>query len=173
MRVHFLFLELICLCCLFSASIAQALTPSHKDRSGLPITVKSNEMTADNKGKTAVFLGKVVAKQGDMTIFSDKLIVNYGDKNSEIEKVEAFGNVRIIQLNRTGFADQAVYDSINGKIVLTGTPRVVQGNDSISGKVITYYLDDDKSEVSSGGDPKARVEAVINPQARKSDAGSR
>jgi len=173
MRLHVLCMQLICLCCLFSASAVQAATPSHKDRSGLPITVKSNDMTADNKGKMEIFTGRVVAKQGDITIFSDKLVVSYGDKSSEVEKVEAFGSVRIIQLNRTGFADQAVYDSRNGKIILTGSPRVVQGNDSISGKVITYYLDDDKSEVSSGGDPKARVEAVINPPARKNDAGNR
>lgn len=139
----------------------------------MPITVKSNEMTADNKGKTAVFSGKVVAKQGDITIFSDRLTVSYAEKGGDVEKVEALGNVRIVQLNRTGFADQALYDSHNGRIVLTGSPRVVQGGDSISGKVITYYVDDEKSDVSSGGDPKARVEAVINPPARKNDAGSR
>ena len=139
----------------------------------MPITIKSNEMTADNKGKTATFSGKVVAKQGDITIFSDKLIVSYADASGEVDKVEARDNVRIVQQNRTGFADQAVYESRNGRIVLTGNPRVVQGGDSISGKVITYYLDDDKSDVSSGGDPKARVEAVINPPARKNDAGSR
>ena len=164
---------LICLWCLFPASVVAAETPAHKDRSSLPITVKSNEMTADNKGKIAIFSGKVVAKQGDITIFSDKLVVSYADKGGDVEKVEALGNVRIVQLNRTGFADQAVYDSRNGRIVLTGTPRVVQGGDSISGKVITYYVDDEKSDVSSGGDPKARVEAIINPTARKKDAGSR
>jgi len=155
------------MCGLLSASDTHAATPVRKDRSNLPITVKSNEMTADNKGKTAIFSGKVVAKQGDIIIFSDKLVVSYADKAGEVEKVEAFGNVRIVQQNRTGFADQAVYDSRNGRIILTGTPRVVQGSDSISGKVITYYVDDEKSEVSSGGDPKARVEAVINPPARK------
>lgn len=164
---------LISLWCLFPASVFPAETPALKDRSSLPITVKSNEMTADNKGKTAVFSGKVVAKQGDIIIFSDKLVVSYADKNNEVEKVEAFGTVRIVQQNRTGFADQAVYDSRNGRIVLTGTPRVVQGGNSISGKVITYYVDDDKSDVSSGGDPKGRVEAVINPPARKNDAGNR
>jgi lipopolysaccharide export system protein LptA len=164
---------LICLCCLLPVSAITAAVPGHKDRSSLPITVKSNELTTDNKEKTAIFSGKVVAKQGDMTIFSDKLVVNYSDKNEEVEKVEALGNVRIVQQNRTGFADQAVYDRRNGRIVLTGNPRVVQGGDSISGKVITYYVDDDKSDVSSGGDPKARVEAVINPPARKNDAGSR
>lgn len=149
------------------SSAAFSATIGHKDRSNLPITVKSNEMTADNKGKKAIFSGKVVAKQGDITIFTDKLVVNYADKNGEVEKVEALGNVRIVQENRTGFADQAVYDSRNGRLVLTGSPRVVQGKDSISGKVITYYVDDEKSDVSSGGDPKARVEAIINPPTRK------
>ena len=172
-KLHLLCMSLISLSFLFSASAVTAAIPVHKNRSGLPITVKSNEMTADNKGKTANFSGKVVAKQGDITIFSDKLVVSYADKNSDVEKVEALGNVRIVQQNRTGFADKAVYDSRNGRIVLTGSPKVVQGGDSISGKVITYYVDDDKSEVSSGGDPKARVEAIINPPARKNDAGSR
>ncbi|MDD2898486.1 MAG: lipopolysaccharide transport periplasmic protein LptA [Desulfuromonadaceae bacterium] len=173
MKIHSLCAVLVSLCCLIPVSAAVSGTQVHKDRSQLPITVKSNEMTADNKGKMAVFSGKVVAKQGDITIFSDKLIVNYSDSNNEVEKVEALGNVRIVQLNRTGFAEQALYDSRNGRIVLTGTPRVVQGSDSISGKVITYYVDDDKSDVSSGGDPKSRVEAIINQPARKNDAGGR
>lgn len=173
MKIFRLVTLLSCILSLSPATSNSAAAPTHKDRSNLPITVKSNEMTADNKGKTAVFTGKVVARQGDITIYSDKLIVGYADKNSEVDKIEAHGNVRIVQLNRTGFADHALYESRNGRIVLTGTPRVVQGGDSVSGKVITYYLDDDKSEVSSGGDPKSRVEAVINPPARKNDAGSR
>lgn len=172
-KLHLFCAMLVSIYCLFPKVQILAATPVHKDRSTLPISVKANEMTADNKGKTAVFSGKVVAKQGDITIFSDKLVVGYADKNGDVEKVEAVGNVRIVQQNRTGFAGQAVYDSRSGRIVLTGNPRVVQGGDSISGKVITYYLDDDKSEVSSGGDPKARVEAVINPPARKNDAGIR
>lgn len=166
---------LLCTWCLLSVSVASAAPapPGNRDRSGQPITVKANEMTADNKEKTAVFSGKVVAKQGDITIFADKLIVNYLEKGGDVEKVEALGSVRIVQLNRTGFADKAEYDSLSGRVVLTGSPRVVQGGDSISGKVITYYVDGDRSDVSSGGDPKARVEAIINPPARKSDAGSR
>lgn len=165
----------LCICCLCMHSTAPVVAASsvHKDRSNLTITIKSNEMTADNKGRTAVFTGKVVAKQGDITIFSDKLVVNYADKRGDVEKIDALGNVRIVQLNRTGFAEQAVYDSRDGRIVLTGSPRVVQGGDSVRGKVITYYLDDDKSDVSSGGDPKERVEAIINPPARKNNAGSR
>jgi len=143
---------------------------SHRDRSRLPITIKSNELTADNKGKTAIFTGKVVAKQGDITIFADKIIVSYAEKKNDVEKIEAVGNVRIVQQNKTGIAGQAVYDSHDGRITLTGNPKVMQGSDSISGKIITYYVDDDKSVVSGGDDPKSRVEAVINPPARKGNA---
>ncbi len=173
MKLHLLCISILCFCCLSPASLVSAAQTTHKDRSNLPITVKSDEMTVDNKGKMATFSGRVVAKQGDITIFSDKLVVSYADKSKDVEKVEAKGNVRIVQQTRTGFADQAVYDSRNGRIVLTGSPRVVQGGDSITGKVITYFVDEEKSDVSSDGDPKARVEAVINPPARKNDAGSR
>jgi lipopolysaccharide export system protein LptA len=172
MKLLLVCILLITFCYPFLVSAASAPSLDSKERSSLPITVKSNEMNADNKGKTAIFSGKVVAKQGDITIFSDKLVVNYAEKKGEVDKVEAHGNVRIIQLNRTGFADQAVYDSRSGRIVLTGSPRVVSGGDSISGKIITYFVDDEKSEVSSGGDSKARVEAIINQSARKSDGGN-
>lgn len=170
MKLDFISILLFCVWLPALASAAPAAVSS-KDRSTLPITVKSNEMNADNKGKTAVFIGKVVAKQGDVTIFSDKLVVSYAEKGGDVEKVEAFGNVRIIQQNRTGFSDQAVYEARIGRIVMTGSPRVVQHGDSVTGKVITYYVDDEKSDVTSDGDPKARVEAVINPPARKSNAG--
>jgi len=155
------------------ALAAPADKSSRKDRSNLPITIKSNELTADNKGKTAVFTGKVVAKQGDISIFADKITVNYADKKGDVEKIEAYGNVRIVQQNKTGTAAQAVYDSRDGRITLTGNPRVMQGGDSISGKTITYYVDDDKSVVSGGDDPKSRVEAVINPPSRKGNADGR
>ncbi|MDD2365223.1 MAG: lipopolysaccharide transport periplasmic protein LptA [Desulfuromonadaceae bacterium] len=172
MKLYFNCLILAGFFCSAFVSPALAASNAATDRSSLPITVKSNEMSADNKGKTAVFVGRVVAKQADITIFSDKLIVNYSDQKGDVDKVEAQGNVRIIQLNRTGFADQAVYESRSGRIVLTGSPRVVSGGDSISGKIITYFVDDEKSEVSSGGDPKARVEAVINQPTRKKNVGN-
>jgi lipopolysaccharide export system protein LptA len=166
---------LVCLFQPLQLLAAPADKTVRKDRSNLPITIKSNEMTADNKGMTAVFNGKVVAKQGDITIFSDRLIVNYAEKSGEVDKVEAIGNVRIVQSNRTGIASQAVYESRDGRITLTGTPnpKVMQGLDSISGKRITYYVDDDKSFVTGDGDPNSRVEAVINPPAKKGNSGGR
>jgi lipopolysaccharide export system protein LptA len=132
-----------------------------KDRSSLPITIKSDRLTADNKGKTAVFTGKVVAKQGDVTIFADKITINYGDQKGEVEKVEADGNVRIIQDNSIGVASHAVFDSRAGRMTLTGNPRVTQGKDTLTGEIITYFVDEDRSVVTGG------AIVTIQPPARK------
>ncbi|WP_223922530.1 lipopolysaccharide transport periplasmic protein LptA [Geobacter sp. AOG2] len=151
--------------------LSVAFAAAHKDRSSLPIAIKSNELAADNKGKTAIFTGKVVAKQGDITIYADRLTINYGDKKNDVEKIEADGNVRIVQENRIGTAAHAVYESKQGRITLTGNPKITQGTDSMSGNTITYFIDDDRSEVSSGaGRP---VEVLIHPSVKKGNAGTR
>jgi lipopolysaccharide export system protein LptA len=165
----------ICAVFLVSVSTAFAAEPAksslRKDRSNLPITVKSNDLAADNKGKIAVFTGKVVAKHGDITIFAEKLTVSYGDLKGEVEKVEAEIDVRIVQENRIGTAAHATYQSKEGLIVLTGKPKILQGTDSVSGKTITYYLDEDRSVVTGGGD--SRVEAVIHPPDKKNNVPPR
>lgn len=149
---------------LFAAAVQAAPEP-HRGTSDLPITVKSNELAADNKGKTAIFTGKVVAKQGDVTIFCDRMTVYYGNTQGDVDKIESDGNVRIVQENRTGLSSHAVYESKLGKITLTGgNPKVMQGADTVTGEVITYFVDDERSNVSGG-----RVEAVIHPKP-KNDA---
>ncbi len=148
---------------LSAVGVSVAATEPRKATSNLPITIKSNELSADNKGKTAVFTGKVVARQGDVTIFCDRMTVYYGAAQGDVDKIDADGNVRIVQENRTGTAAHAVYESREGRITLTGgTPKVTQGNDTVTGKVITYFVDDERSVVSGGGD--SRVEATIHPK---------
>ncbi|MGA7827364.1 MAG: lipopolysaccharide transport periplasmic protein LptA [Geobacteraceae bacterium] len=151
---------------LVSATFCFAATPG-KDVGGQPIVIKSNELQADTKSRTATFLGKVVAKQGSITILTDKLVVRYAEKGGNVEKVEAFGNVRIVQANRIGTADHAVYQTKDGKIVLTGSPKVVQGKDMVSGSQITYFVNEEKSVVTGTSD--TRVEAVIYPKGKGQD----
>lgn len=150
---------------------------ARKDRSSQPITIKSDQLQASNEGKQAVFTGRVVARQDDVTIYSDRLEVYYGESSDEVDKIVAVGNVRILQTNRVGTGGHAVYESKPGKITLTEHPRVSQDTDTVTGKVIIYYLDEERSEVQ-GGD-NARVEAVIHPKSgskksdKKHDAGTR
>lgn len=134
-----------------------------------PLKIKSDTLHADNENKTAVFEGKVVARQGDLTLYSDRLAITYSGDGRELSKVEAFGNVRIVQLNRQATGAHAVYEPKESRILLDGNPKVVQGDDVITGKLITYYVNEQKSVVTGG--PSQRVEAVIHPRGK--DAGAK
>jgi len=128
-------------------------------RSNEPIKVKSDQLITDNNLKIATFTGNVAARQGDITIYSDKMVISYSDEQGGISTAEVFGNVRIIQGERRALADHGIYNAESATIVLDGNPKVFQKSDTISGRIITYYLDQDKSEVTS--DSGSRVEAVI------------
>lgn len=130
-------------------------------RSSQPITVKSDHLASDTTNRTATFSGRVTAQQGDLTIVCDQLLVRYAGTGNDVDEVVASGNVRITQGERLAFAGRAVYDNAAGVIRLEEKPRVQQGEDSIVGAVITYYVNELKSVVTSG--PGQRVEAVIRP----------
>ncbi len=142
-----------------------------KMRSDQPIQVKSNELSTDSSGRVATFSGKVTAKQGDVTIYCDRLVVKYGESEREVSRVEAYGNVRIVQGNQNGQAGRAVYDRLAGTIVLEDNPRVSKGENTVTGKVITIYLNEEKSVVTGG--PDRRVEATIHPRGASTNVGSR
>lgn len=141
---------------------------SLKSRADEPIRIKSDGLFTDNNRKMATFTGNVVARQGDVTIYADKLVVSYSEEGGEVSTAEVFGNVRIIQGNRRAQSDHGIYDARQARITLDGNPRVYQESNVVSGTTITYYLDEDRSEVNSGAG--GRVEAVIHPRGKAVDA---
>jgi len=146
---------------LLTVATANAAGLTGAERNKQPMKIKSNELATDTNKRTSVFSGNVSARQGDLTIFAEKLIITYSADNHDVEKVEAFDKVRIIQGARQAQAGHAVYENKAGRITLDGAPRVSQGEDAVSGKIIDYYLDEQKSVVTGGAD--VRVEAVIHP----------
>ncbi len=157
--------------CFAFAGWVKAADIAGKDRNSQPIQIKSTALSTDTVNRTAIFTGKVVARQGDITIYCDRLVIIYSDKEKEVEKVEAFGNVRILQENRKALGGHAVYENKAGKITLYDNPKVYQGEDEVSGKVITYFLNTQRSEVTSDAD--TRVLAIIHPKEKKKDGGAK
>jgi lipopolysaccharide export system protein LptA len=152
----------VLLCIVFAAGLSFA-ADAPAERNKLPIKILSNELQTDNTAQTATFTGKVSAKQGDVTIYSDKLVIHY-TKGQDVEQIEAFGNVRIVQLNRLGAGDYGLYESKIGKMTLKGNPKVYEGKSVVTGNVITYFVDEEKSLVTSA--PDKRVDAVLYPKDR-------
>ena len=154
------------ICSLFLAGVASAAPESAPvmERNA-PIYIKSDQLLTDTAHGTATFSGKVTARQGDLALYADRMVVHYDSTGGSVERVVCTGTVRIVQKSRTGTAGAALYDNKQGKIVLTVNPKVFQGEDMVSGSVITYYLADQKSVVT--GTATTRVEAVIHPKGKQ------
>jgi len=118
------------------------------DRKGKkPVIITSETLTADNKNSTAIFEGKVVAKTDDITMYSDKMTVYYDNKRNKVTKIHALGHVKVRKEERALFSDEAVYLEDEEKIIFTGNPKAVDGENVISGKQIIFHLKDDRAEV--------------------------
>jgi len=117
-----------------------------------PTIVTSQKMTTDNKAKTALFEGNVVAKKGDRTMYADKMLVHYSEEKggSNIKEIDAEGNVKLVKEDRVVTSKVAVYYAEPEEyIVFTGEPRASEGENVVTGTKITYFMKDDHSIVEN------------------------
>lgn len=117
-----------------------------------PTVITSQKLTADNKAKTAFFEGSVVAKKGDMTMFADSMMVYYSEdkEGSNIKKIEAEGNVKLIKGDRIVTSRFATYFSEpEEKIVFTGEPVASEEENVVTGTKMIYFVKDDRSIVEN------------------------
>jgi len=112
-----------------------------------PVIITSETLTADNKNSTAIFEGSVVAKTDDITMYSDKMTVFYDNTKNKVTKIHALGHVKVRKEERALFSDEAIYIEEDEKIIFTGNPKAVDGENVISGTQIIFYLKDDRAEV--------------------------
>jgi lipopolysaccharide export system protein LptA len=112
-----------------------------------PIIITSETLTADSKNNIAIFEGAVTAKTDDITMYSDKMTVYYDNSRNKVEKIHALGHVKVHKEERALFSDEATYIEEDNKIIFTGNPKAVDGENVISGTQIIFYLKDDRAEV--------------------------
>lgn len=114
-----------------------------------PITVTSETLTADNKAHTALFEKNVVAKTSEMTLYADSMLVFYTEKGGDVTKIEATGNVRLYKDSRVITAQKATYFADRGEVIFTGEPRAVDGENVVTGSMMTYFIGQDRSYVEN------------------------
>ncbi len=113
-----------------------------------PIVITSSSLDADNKARTALFEGSVVAKTETMTIFSEKMRVYYAE-DGKITKIEAGGGVKLIKGERVITSEEATYFAAEEKVVFTGQPKAVEGTSMVTGTKMIYLMKDDRSIVEN------------------------
>jgi lipopolysaccharide export system protein LptA len=145
---------------------------AQRQPSSSPIEITADMMVTDSQTHAAIFSGNVTATQDETRLTADKLTIFYkSDSGAEpasetdIERLEARGHVRILFDNKLAVSNQAVYIIGERKLVLEGPgSKVVSGKDEITGSKITFYRDDGRMTLES--DDRGRVKAVIHSQQR-------
>lgn len=139
-------------CSLFTELSFAEEKKTEEQKAKVPTVITSELLTADNKAKTALFEGSVVAKKGEMTLFSDKMLVYYADEkgSSNIKKIDAEGNVRLIKRERVVTSKFATYFAEPEEhIIFTGEPRASEGENVVIGTKMIYFMKDDRSIVEN------------------------
>lgn len=126
-----------------------------------PIDITSDKVEAYWKENLIIFKGNVIARQKDIVIYADSLEAVIIEDGKGIERVIAGGNVKIQQGLRVANCQKAVFYNLDQKVVLTGDPKVSEGDNIVSGDEITFDIEKNRVEVKGGA--SGRGKAKIQP----------
>lgn len=113
------------------------------------IVITSEKLSADNKARTALFEGSVVAKTGEMTLYSDRMLVYYSDQTGNVTRIDAEGNVKLVKKDLVVTSHMAQYFADTDKVIFTGEPTAVEKGNIVTGTKMTYMFKEEQSIVEN------------------------
>jgi outer membrane protein assembly factor BamD len=128
---------------------------------GQPIDITSDKVEAYWKENLIIFKGNVIARQKDIVIYADTVEAVIIEDGKGIDRVTAGGNVKIQQGLRVANCQKAIFYNRDQKVVLTGEPKVVEGDNIVSGEEIIFDIEKNRVEVKGG--PSGRGKAKVQP----------
>lgn len=161
---RFLFFLLIAYPLYWAAMLmaADKPAPGHPDE---PVSITSNKMTVKSLDDLIIFEGNVFIKKGDLKIHSDRAEVFLTPKapdqqkpsssllspeakgDKDVSRIETTGNVDVEQGTKHAKAQKGVYDKNKDQITLTGSPEAWENDYHVKGKVITFFIAENRSLV--------------------------
>lgn len=143
-----------------------------------PTTVTSDRLQVDYAGNFGTFEGNVLVTDPRLALRADKMIVFFGDTNvvaasgatnttRSVQRIIAEGGVVIQQDKKKATSERAEYIVREGKVVLTGNPRVESPDGIVAGKTITLWHGQQKMDVESDATETNRTRLIIFPDEKQ------
>lgn len=138
-----------------------------------PFEISADSLEVQQDENIATFAGNVDARQGNMRLKADRLMVHYrGDKSGEasasaISRIDASGSVFIASGRETAQGEAGVYDVENGLVTLTRNVVLTRGENVIRGDRLVLNLVTGQTRVEGGADatrPEQRVRGLFVPR---------
>jgi lipopolysaccharide export system protein LptA len=137
---------------------------------GQPVQIEAARLEVRDKQKVATFSGNVKVIQGDTTMHCKILVVYYEPKTpegqgpkpampaatpgpggaSQISKLEAKGNVVVVQKDQTATGDTGLFDMKSNTVTLLNNVVVSQGPNVLHGERLVVDLTTGVSRVDAG-----------------------
>jgi lipopolysaccharide export system protein LptA len=158
-------------------SVPNALQGFQQNRNQ-PVNIQASRLEVRDKDKIATFTGNVKVVQGDTTMHCKVLVVFYEKKDeaqgaqaqagakpgapmpaaapgpggsSQINRLEAKGNVVVTQMDQTATGDTGQFDMKSNTVTMTGNVLLTQGSNVLRGEKLVVDLTTGVSRVDSGG----------------------
>jgi len=137
-----------------SASVAFGLIKADPT---LPVEVTADTLEISQTDGSAQFMGNVLVVQGVMRLSADKVLVIYKPEQKGIDRLEAIGNVILVNGPDAAEAQRAEYAIDSGTIVMSGNVLLSQGNSTLASNRMVVNLNDGTAQMSG------RVKTILNP----------
>jgi lipopolysaccharide export system protein LptA len=152
-------------------------SPLFSQSSDQPIKIQSTSLEVRDKDHYATFIGNVRVVQGDTTLRCKTLVVFYdqstntgatakagqsGTSNQQIKRLEAKGDVVIVQKDQTATGDSGVFEMKTNTATLIGNVVVTQNDNVVRGDKLIVDMTTGVSRVECNSS-KCRVEGLFKP----------
>ena len=151
---------------LTASSVAQdakgkpsGLSKNSKD----PINIEADGLEVFDKDGKAVYSGNVIVTQGETVMKAKKMVIFYirsdegqsapaeGDAGAAIKRVEAEGDVIILEKDQIATGDKGIYEAATDIMTMTGNVTLSKGQNVTKGQKLVYNLGTGVATVDAGG----------------------
>lgn len=130
----------------------------HDSNAPVEVVADPGRLEVQSRADRAMFVGKVRATQGDLSLDTQRLTVAYSTKQPkqangtgvQINRIDATGGVVVRSPSETAKGDMGIYDLDRRLITVLGNVQLNQGGNQINGARLVIDLDSGRAVVDGG-----------------------